>query len=44
MVDIGFVAFPVSDEEEALRRRALPYEGNTRIGNASQVARYALWS
>jgi uroporphyrinogen decarboxylase len=43
MVDIGFVAFPVSDEEEELRRRALPYEGNTRIGNASQVARYAMW-
>jgi uroporphyrinogen decarboxylase len=43
MVDIDFVAFPVSDEEERLRRRALPHEGNTRIGNASQVARYALW-
>jgi hypothetical protein len=43
MVDIAFVAFPVSDEEERLRRRALPHEGNTRIGNASQVARYAMW-
>ena len=43
MLDIEFVAFPVSDEEEALRRRALPYDGNTRIGNASQAARYAMW-
>jgi uroporphyrinogen decarboxylase len=43
LVDIAFVAFPVSDEEEELRRRALPCEGNTRIGNASQVARYAMW-
>ena len=43
LVDVAFVAFPVSDEEEELRRRALPYEGNTRIGNTSQVARYAAW-
>jgi uroporphyrinogen decarboxylase len=43
-VDVEFVAFPVSPEEEDLRRRAMPYEGDTRIGNASQVARYASWS
>ena len=43
MLDIAFVAFPVSDEEEALRRSALPYDGNTRIGSASQAARYAMW-
>ena len=43
LVDVGFVDFPVSDEEEELRRRALPQEGNTRIGSASQVARYATW-
>ena len=43
LVDIGFVDFPVSDEEEDLRLRAMPHEGNTRIGSVSQVARYAAW-
>jgi uroporphyrinogen decarboxylase len=43
LLDVAFVAFPVSAEEEELRRRALPYEGNTRLGNPSQVARYATW-
>lgn len=43
LVDVLFVAFPVSPEEEELRRRAMPYEGDTRIGSPSQVARYATW-
>ena len=43
LVDIAFVDFPVSDEEEELRRRMAPNEGNTRIGSRSQVARYAAW-
>lgn len=43
LVDIAFVDFPVSDEEEELRRRAAPNGGNTRIGSRSQVARYASW-
>ncbi len=43
LVDIEFVEFPVSDEEEELRRLASPFEGNTRIGSPSQVARYAAW-
>jgi uroporphyrinogen decarboxylase len=43
MVDVAFVDFPVSPEEAELRRRALPHEGDTRVGNASQVARYATW-
>jgi uroporphyrinogen decarboxylase len=43
MVDVEFVAFPVSPEEEALRRVAQPFEGNTRIGSAAQAARYASW-
>ena len=43
LVDVAFVSFPVSPEEEDLRRRALPYDGDTRIGTASQVARYATW-
>ena len=42
-VDVAFVSFPISAEEEDLRRRAMPYDGDTRIGNASQVARYARW-
>ena len=43
LVDVLFVDFPVSAEEEELRRRALPYAGNARIGSPSQVARYASW-
>jgi uroporphyrinogen decarboxylase len=43
LVDVGFVDFPVSTEEEELRRRAMPHEGDTRLGNASQVARYRTW-
>ena len=43
LVDVGFVAFPVSPEEEELRRRALPYAGDTRLGSPSQAARYARW-
>jgi uroporphyrinogen decarboxylase len=42
-VDVEFVAFPVSPEEEDLRRRAMPFDGDTRIGSTSQVARYASW-
>jgi uroporphyrinogen decarboxylase len=42
-VDVSFVSFPVSAEEEELRRSAMPHDGDTRIGNASQVARYASW-
>ena len=43
LVDVGFVAFPVSPEEQVLRRRAMPFEGDTRIGSPAQVARYARW-
>jgi uroporphyrinogen decarboxylase len=43
LVDVAFVSFPVSDEEEALRRVAAPFEGNTRIGSPAQAARYAAW-
>ena len=44
LVDVGFVDFPVSVEESELRRRAMPNEGDTRLGSPSQVARYASWS
>ena len=43
LVDAEFVSFPVSPEEEELRRRALPHAADTRLGHASQVARYATW-
>ncbi len=43
LVDVGFVEFPVSPEEEELRRRALPHPGDTRLGSASQAARYGHW-
>ena len=43
LVDVTFVEFPISAEEEDLRRRAMPYDGDTRIGSAGQVARYAQW-
>jgi uroporphyrinogen decarboxylase len=42
-VDVGFVEFPVSAEEEDLRLRALPHPVDTRIGSPSQAARYARW-
>jgi uroporphyrinogen decarboxylase len=42
-VDVQFVQFPLSLEEEALERLAEPYAPDTRLGSASQVATYALW-
>jgi len=44
LVDVQFVRFPLSPEEKELDRRALPFSGDTRIGNPRQVATYALWS
>ncbi len=43
LVDVVFVEFPVSAEEEDLRRRALPHDADTRLGSAAQAARYAHW-
>jgi uroporphyrinogen decarboxylase len=43
LVDVRFVDFPLSVEERELRRRAAPFEGDTRIGSPAQVARYATW-
>jgi uroporphyrinogen decarboxylase len=42
-VDVQFVQFPLSLEEEALERLAEPYAPDTRLGSANQVATYALW-
>jgi uroporphyrinogen decarboxylase len=43
LVDVDFVQFPLSPEERKLRRLAQPYEGDTRLGTAAQVATYARW-
>jgi uroporphyrinogen decarboxylase len=42
-VDVRFVQFTPSPEEAALRRRARPYDGDTRLGTPAQVATYASW-
>jgi len=43
LVDVGFVRFPPSPEEEALERRAMPHPGDTRLGHPAQVRNYARW-
>ncbi len=43
LVDVAFIAFPVSAEEAELQRRAMPFDGDTRIGSAAQAARYVRW-
>jgi uroporphyrinogen decarboxylase len=42
-IDVHFVEFPISPEEEALRQQAEPYSPDTRLGNPSQIATYARW-
>lgn len=44
LVDLGFVSFPPSPEEEELERRAMPCAGDTRLGHPWQVRNYARWS
>ncbi len=43
LVDIDFVLFPLSPEEEKLSRLAMPYTGDTRLGTPAQVSTYARW-
>ncbi|MFQ5592888.1 MAG: uroporphyrinogen decarboxylase family protein [Anaerolineae bacterium] len=43
MVDVRFVRFPPSPEENELRRQARPFPPDTRLGNPSQVTTYARW-
>jgi uroporphyrinogen decarboxylase len=43
LLDVLFVRFPPSPEEEALRRLARPYEPDTRLGTHAQMATYARW-
>lgn len=43
LVDVHFVRFPVSPEEEELRRIARPYKPDTRLGTPAQMATYKHW-
>ncbi len=43
MVDIRFVRFSASPEEDELRRLARPYEPDTRLGTPAQMATYLHW-
>ncbi len=43
LVDVDFVQFPPSPEEEELRRTAEPYPPNTRLGTPAQVTTYTRW-
>jgi uroporphyrinogen decarboxylase len=43
LVDVRFVRFPTSPEEEELRRLARPYEPDTRLGTPAQMATYLHW-
>jgi uroporphyrinogen decarboxylase len=42
-VDADFVSVPPSAEEKGLERIAAIYDGDTRLGTASQAATYTLW-
>jgi uroporphyrinogen decarboxylase len=44
LIDVHFVRFPVSPEEEELRRVARPYPPDTRLGTANQMATYVHWA
>jgi uroporphyrinogen decarboxylase len=44
LIDVQFVSFPPSPEEEALRRQARPYSGDTRLGTVFQVETYDRWT
>lgn len=43
LVDVDFVLFPPSPEEEQLQRTAGPYPPNTRLGTPAQVTTYTRW-
>lgn len=43
LVDVDFVQFPPSPEEEELGRTAAPYLPDTRLGTPAQVTTYAHW-
>jgi uroporphyrinogen decarboxylase len=43
MVDVAFIRFPISPEENQLRQQISRYRTDTRLGTASQVATYQRW-
>jgi uroporphyrinogen decarboxylase len=43
IVDVRFVRFPPSPEDEALRRLARPFAPDTRLGTPFQIATYHSW-
>jgi uroporphyrinogen decarboxylase len=43
VVDVQFVRFPPSPEDEALARRARPFQPDTRLGTFEQAMTYARW-
>ena len=43
LVDVQFVEFAPSPEEEELRRLARPFSPDTRLGSPAQVTTYARW-
>ena len=43
-LDVQFVRFPLSPEEQELRRLASPYPADTRLGTPAQMATYQHWS
>ena len=43
LVDVRFVRFPISPEEDELRRLARPYDPDTRLGTPAQMATYVHW-
>ena len=44
LIDIQFIKFPISPEVAEFSEQALPYKGDTRIGNFQQVSTYSQWS
>lgn len=44
LVDIQFVHLHLSREEVELSRRAMPHDGDTRLGTPDQVATYSRWN
>lgn len=42
-IDVDFVRFPISPEENELRRRISRYKPDTRLGTISQMATYQRW-
>jgi len=42
-VDVEFVRFPPSPEDETLRQTGRPFSPDTRLGTSEQIATYARW-